>query len=413
MRSGQFSVIGGIGALGLMALVAGLGGCSSETDPSSGEQGAAGQPGAAGPAGPVGPVGPAPTTPAPPPAEPKPQAAKAVYTLSNDATANAVVVYARGADGALEPFASYATGGKGSASGLGNQGALVFDAKQNLFFAVNAGDDSISMLSLRLDGSLSLISKISSGGVRPVSVTVSGDVVYALNAGSASSASNISGFRVSSGGLTRIQGSTQPLSADTPAPAQIEFTPDGKVLVVTEKATNKIDTYEVSSGVASAPKTQDSVGATPFGFAFSAGKQLLVSEAFGGAIGAGAASSYVVAADGTLTAASSSVVSTQSAPCWVTVALNHAFVTNTRSNTVSAYTIAADGTMTLLAANGISAETGDGPIDADVTDGNDLLYTLNGRDHSISIFTIGKEGALTKRPSFAGVPEFASGLVAR
>jgi 6-phosphogluconolactonase (cycloisomerase 2 family) len=322
-------------------------------------------------------------------------------------------VYTRAADGALTPRDSYATGGRGSASGLGDQGALVFDAASNLFFAVNAGDDSISMLSLKTDGSLTLVSKIGSGGVKPVSVTVSGNVVYVLNSGSATSPANISGFRASTGGLTRIESSTQPLSADTPAPAQIQFTPDGKLLVVTEKATSMIDTYPVTAGVAGAPTFQPSVGSTPFGFAFSAGKQLLVSEAFGGADGAGAASSYTIAVDGTLTAASSSVGTTQSAPCWVTVAANHAFVTNTKSNTISAYTIAANGALSVIGGGGVSAPTGMGPIDADVTDGNDVLYTLNAKDHSFGVYAIGAEGTLTKRPDFTGLPEFAVGLVAR
>ncbi len=97
----------------------------------------------------------------------------------------------------------------------------------------------------------------------------------------------------------------------------------------------------------------------------------------------------------------------------MTVAATHAYVTNTKSNTVSAYTVGADGALTLLTTGGVTAQTGKGPIDADVTDGNDVLYALNSGDHTLSVFAIGADGSLTKKPDFAGLPEFATGLVAR
>ncbi len=403
--------IGFIGLSCLVALAAASAACVND--------GAAGEPGPAGPAGAAGAVGAAgatgapgaPGSAAPTPPPPPSEAPKAVYTLSNDATSNAIFVYERASDGTLTPKDAYATGGKGTASGLGDQGALVFDAKSKSLFAVNAGDDSISMMALHLDGSLSLVAKISSGGVKPISVTVSGDVVYALNAGDAPTPANVSGFRVSPGGLERIAASTQPLGSASPAPAQIAFTPDGKMLVVTEKATDMIDTYAVTDGVAAAPIVQASSGKTPFGFAFASKGQLVVSEAFGGADGAGAASTYALTADGHLVSKSASVVSTQSAPCWVTIAANRAYVTNTKSNTVSAYTIADDGAMTLLGAT--AAQTGAGPIDAAITEDAALLYTLDAKDHQISAFAIAADGTLTKRSALAGLPESAVGLVAR
>jgi 6-phosphogluconolactonase len=49
----------------------------------------------------------------------------AVYTMTNSATGNAVAVFARGGDGQLTPRGTVSTGGLGSGSGLGSQGALV------------------------------------------------------------------------------------------------------------------------------------------------------------------------------------------------------------------------------------------------------------------------------------------------
>ena len=49
-----------------------------------------------------------------------------------------------------------------------------------------------------------------------------------------------------------------------------EYSADGSVLVVTEKATNLVDTFAVDEdGVASEITTHPSAGVTPFGFAFT------------------------------------------------------------------------------------------------------------------------------------------------
>ena len=78
-------------------------------------------------------------------------------------------------------------------------------------------------------------------------MTSHGSLVYVLNAGGSA---NITAFRLSSAGeLTTLAGSTRPFSAAAPSPAQVEFTPAGDRLVVTEKATNLILTYAVGAGV--------------------------------------------------------------------------------------------------------------------------------------------------------------------
>ncbi|MEJ7599019.1 MAG: beta-propeller fold lactonase family protein [Kofleriaceae bacterium] len=345
----------------------------------------------------------APATPAP----------SAVYILSNEADANRIVVFSRAADGTLTPESAYATGGKGAAAGLGSQGALVFDDDSERMFAVNAGDNSLSMLTLASDGALTMRSHVPAGGVRPVSITVHGDVVYVVNAGSPSVAANISGFRITANALVAIPGSVRPLSMAQPGPAQIEFSPAGTHLIVTEKMTNKIATYAVTDGVAAAPVVRASVGMTPFGFAFSDAGHLLVSEAFGGGPGLGATTSYAIGAGGALTPVSESVASGQSAPCWVVFAGGHAYVTNTASNTVTSYTVAASGALTLDDPNGSAATSGMGPIDADVSDDGHQLYVLDSGDDHLSIYDIAADGGLTRKPDVSGVSVNGVGLVAR
>lgn len=388
--------------------------CSAD-DGMPGATGATGATGAAGPTGPEGPPGAVatPTAATPPSDAPPSDAPPAVYTLSNDPTENAVVVYARAADGTPSLFGSFSTGGRGTGAGLGDQGALLFDEARKAFFAVNAGDSTISMLALRSDGSLALVSKVPSGGAVPISLTLTGGRLYAVNAGDDTHPANIAGFTIAAGGMLPLPNSTRALSTASPAPAQIQASPDGKVLVVTEKGTNLVDTFVVTDGIPGEARAQASSGMTPFGFAFTASGTLVVSEAFGGATGKGATSSYALAADGTLSAKSTSAASTQTAPCWVTISGAHAYVTNTGSNTITTYTVAADGSLVLEQPNGVSAQTGDGPADDAPSPKGDFLYTRNGRDHSLSIFAVAASGALTKKGDFAGLPLAAAGLVVR
>jgi 6-phosphogluconolactonase (cycloisomerase 2 family) len=335
-----------------------------------------------------------------------------VYTESNDASANEVFAYSRGSDGNLAPLGVFATAGTGTGGGLGNSGALAVSPARQVLLAVNAGDSSVSMFEIHADGSLLLVSKIASGGVSPISVTVAGDIVYVVNAGNAATATaaNISGFQIDDVGLAPIPGSTQPLSAANPAPAQIAFTPDGTRLVVTEKATNKIDTYVVTAGVASAPAAQASAGKTPFGVAFDGAGHLIVSEAAGGADGGSTASSYTMASDGELTPVSSAVPSAQSAACWVVVVGSHAYAANTHSNNLSSYAIAATGALTLL--DGAAVATGTAPIDVAATPAGAFLYAIDAGAQAISWSDVEADGTLVQQPDITGIPPHATGLVA-
>jgi 6-phosphogluconolactonase (cycloisomerase 2 family) len=337
--------------------------------------------------------------------------AGAVYTLSNAAAGNSVLVFTRAHDGTLTPAGSYPTGGLGTGSGLGSQGALV--RAGNRLVGVDAGSNQIAAFDVK-DDTLTLASHVASGGVMPISVTVHHDLVYVLNAGDATHAANITGFTFRHGMLEPLDGSTRSLSTASPGPAQVEFTPDGHVLVVTEKDTNRIDTYVVGAdALATGPDVQPSAGATPFGFEFDKHGNLIVSDAFGGAAGASALSSYDVARDGTLTVTTPLAPDGQTAACWVVVTKNgrYAYTTNTGSANVSSYTIEPDGSISLLHA--IAGSTGATPIDAGITQNGRLIYTLDSGGHDLSAFTIAEDGSLTSVPGIAGLPASAVGLAAR
>ncbi len=338
--------------------------------------------------------------------------AGAVYVASNAVTGNQVLVFERAGNGKLSGPSLFATGGVGTGGGLGNQGGVVLSENHRWLLVVNAGSGELSLFRVKRKG-LELIDRVSSGGLRPVSVTVRGRLVYVLNAGGTG---NISGFVVRAGGtLQPLANSTRPLSSAAAGAAQVEFSPDGRVLVVTEKATNVISTYTVGSdGRATGPDPQPSIGATPFGFAFGSRGTLVVSEAFGGAPGASALSSYRVADGGALDVISPSVGTTETAACWVVITRNgrFAYTSNTGSGTISGYRLGAAGQLSLLDAGGVTATTGAGPIDLALAGNSRYLYSLNSGAGTISAFQVGADGSLAPITGASGLPAGANGMAA-
>lgn len=333
-----------------------------------------------------------------------------VYTMSNETGSNAVLAFRQHGD-TLVPAGSFPTGGKGSGGGLGNQGALAFSDDGDTLLVVNPGSDDISVFQIN-GRQLRLVDRVSSGGSRPISIATHEDYVYVLNAGGAG---NIAGFELTH--LNKVQpiaGSIRPLSGANTAPAQISFTPSGDTLVVTEKATRIIDTYEVDEdGVASGPVSQPSSGITPFGFSFTRRGVLVVSEAFGGAPNGSAVSSYSLR-DGRLTVLSGSVPTTQTAACWIVITKNgkFAYASNTASNNISSYRVGRTGRLALQEA--VATPTGAGPIDMALNKNSRFLYVLNAGSRSIDVFQVDRgNGRLTTGTGIAGLPNGANGLVAR
>lgn len=338
-----------------------------------------------------------------------------VYTQSNSAAGNQVLLFNRAADGSLTPGGAFWTGGTGTGAGLGNQSSLALNSTGRFLFTINAGSNEISTFVVRRDGTLDLIGHWPSGGTTPLSVTIHGNIVYVVNGGGNG---NIAGFTMSSRGvLSPIAGSTLPLSSNASGPAQISFSPNGKLLVVTEKATNSLSVYRVASnGSVTGPSVVPSNGATPFGFAFF-GPVLVVSEAFGGAADASAASSYEVHANGTIETITASAPTTETAACWVAFSVDgkYAYTANTGSGTITGYSVH-NGALTLLNADGVTGVFGAGssPIDLAVSPDGAYLYALGSGAHAIAVFAINADGSLTSVPGgAAALVAGTNGLLAR
>jgi 6-phosphogluconolactonase (cycloisomerase 2 family) len=332
----------------------------------------------------------------------------AVYALTNDPSGNAVVVYARGADGSLAPAGSYATGGAGTAAGLGSQGAVIVNDDHRWLFAVNAGSNSVACFRIRSRG-LELVDTAPSGGSMPTSLAFHKNLLYVLNAGVPNT---VSGFIVDRDGtLTALAGSTRALSADSTSPAQVGFSDDGASLIVTERGTNRISTFAVGDdGLLSGPFVYPSAGPVPFGFAVDKRNTLLVSEAGAG----GGASSYRVGANGALAAISSMVMTGQRAACWTVVTRNgrYGYVINAGTGNISGFSIAKDGAVSLLNTDGVTAVTGGNPTDAAFAHNSRFLYVRVAALSEIAIFSVGSDGSLTALPSLQGTPNGLAGLAA-
>src|SRR5919202_5897565 len=218
----------------------------------------------------------------------------AVYVQTNDAGANEVVVYRRDDAGRLAHVGRFTTGGAGTGKPhLPSQGSLALARGGSLLLVANAGSNDVTIFAIADDG-LAVVDRVASRGERPTSIAVHDDHVYVLNAGGDA---NVAGFRLSpEGNLVALAAPVAlPPGSD---PAQVAFTPDGRTLVVTDRASNSIITFGVDEGGSlGVPSVLPSSGATPYGFDF-AGDVLVVTEAFGGAVGAAAASSYRLGGEG-------------------------------------------------------------------------------------------------------------------
>ena len=335
-----------------------------------------------------------------------------VYVMTNKAKHNSVLVYDRAADGTLSFVEESPTDGAGTGVTLDplmSQGAIALRADGKLLFAVNPASGDLTAFRVTQNG-LQFASKLPSGGAFPVSVTVSGNLVYVLNQ---LGIANISGFTVNDlGHLQPIPLSTRDLVGRALAlPAQVSFTPDGTQLIVTEKGTNLLDIFQVQpDGRTSGPTAQSSSGKTPFGFAFGPSDTVVVSEVENRLPLKATVSSYLLTGGAALQPVSLKVRDKQSGACWVAVTGDVAWVVNTGTAVISAYQIGAAGALNLVSP--IAASTGDGssPIDNAASADGKFLYVLKSATGQIAAFAI-NGSSLTPLFTQTGLPLSIQGIV--
>lgn len=334
-----------------------------------------------------------------------------IYTLTNSAEDNSVQVGVRWF-GHMFPVVNYPTGGKGTAAGLGSQGALATTRHGHLLFAVNPGSDSVAMFAVFFDIFMWRLDVAPSRGTQPTSVAVHGDLVYVLNAGSDS----VTGLRIKNWQLEAF--GRWPLSQANAGGAQVAVDPSGRWVVVTERMTNRILVYPIhGDGTLGTPKVNASAAPTPFGFLFRDDGVLVVSEAAGGMPGASAVSTYAIRRDGSLRTITSAAATKQTAACWIAIPRwgEYAYTTNTGSGTVTGYALSDDGALKILDDDGVTGDLGMGaaPIDCDFERWGKVLYVLDSAGDEIVAFWRDGRGGLHKLGGSMRTPDGAAGLLAR
>jgi 6-phosphogluconolactonase len=343
--------------------------------------------------------------------------AAAVYTQTNNPGGNQIIGFRRDGDGKLTPLGAYDTGGLGTGEPhLASQGSVVLSGDGRWLFAVNAGSDELSVFAVGTDG-LALVDRVGSGGRKPSSVAVHGNLVYVLSNGGGDAPASLHGFKISGDGrVSPLEGSRRELSRPDADPAQIGFSPDGKTLVVTERATDSISAYAVApDGSAEGPTVFPSSAATPYGFDFTRAGVLVVTEAAGGRAGAASASSYALSGPGRLTPVSRSVGDTRSEVCWAAISPDdrHVYVTNFGDGTISTYTIAEDGRIELLYPIAATTVEGQRGIrDEAMSRGGRYLYALHADVQRLFAWQVQADGSLTPVGAFGDLPTTVAGLAA-
>ena len=334
----------------------------------------------------------------------------AAYTISNAPGGNELVVYNRSADGSLTPAGSVRAGGLGTGGGLASQGAVTVTDDGHAVLAVNPGSNSVAAFAVRNDGP-KLLNTAPSGGITPVSVAIHEKFVYVLNKDNAALAT-VSGFTLDKDGLTPIAGSTRFLNAGATDAAQVRFSPQGDVLVVTGRSSQRIDTFRVDrDGLLSELRSFDvAPGATPFGFDFDNKGHLLVSLA--GVGGSSGAASYDLAKDGSISTITAPLESGQRAACWLVASKDgrYAFVANAASSSVSTFAVSPAGELTFLRAVTIDGMTA---LDLALSGNGRYLYVLAAGTHGIVSFEVGADGTLTHIDTEGNVPVAAAGIAVR
>src|SRR5215218_6975234 len=189
-------------------------------------------------------------------------ASGAVYVQTNERP-NEVIVFRQADNGSLERIGSVATGGEGDATPhLQSQGSVTLTGDGQYLLVTNAASDDLSVFSVATDGSIELRELVHTGAA-PRSVAERDGLVVVLNTGEPCLAS----FRLNAEGIVRVEGSDQRLDASHADPAQVAFSPDGSMVVITERATDSIVTYEVApDGTFGASSAVASEGPTSYGF---------------------------------------------------------------------------------------------------------------------------------------------------
>jgi 6-phosphogluconolactonase (cycloisomerase 2 family) len=349
----------------------------------------------------------------------------AVFVQTNDLDHNSVVAYVRDSNGHLSRVGEFLTGGRGGVEqavpldSLASQDSLTYDEGHHLLFAVNAGSNTVTSFAVS-GANLARRQTVPSGGAFPVSVSASHNRLFVLNAGNSG---NVTGYRIDGQDrLVPLPDSSRDLGLNNAAqpqfitaPADVAQTPDGQHVIVTTKANNDIDVFNIHGDRLSTAVRNAATFAVPFALSFDSADRLAVANA-----GNSSVSTFTVNDNGTLDTITAGVADGQSALCWLVGTGDTFFGGNAGSSTISAFAVDGAGNASLTGTpDGVVAHTGGGSggtIDLAVTRDNRFLYAENSFAGSVEAYQIQPDHTLQLVDTQTGLPQFdghgMEGLVA-
>src|SRR2546423_2071896 len=352
----------------------------------------------------------------------QPKAAGHLYTINNDTKENAIVVLECQADGSLTEVAGspFRTGGKGLSGGdIDQQGALRVHG--DLILAVNPGSDSVAVLRRGDGGKLTPVagSPFASGGPAPLSIAVHDDLVYVANQAppfaNPKSAPNITGFRMDGNGKLEPIAKSKITFPKDHGPAQVEFNPQGEIVVVTsgfqDAETSRVHSFKVQpdstlkEGSGSPVRPKGASG--PVGFSWNAaGNRVYVSNFRRSSI----AVFDVDPNTGGLKQLGRAHPTNGSAACWTVLSADGKtlYAANFASNTISGFEVR-DGKLVLLGS--VDRRGAGDPDTKDMVLSKDgrFLYVVASIARQIAIFKIDASRGLTELPAGKSPAKLKSG----
>lgn len=341
-----------------------------------------------------------------------PAPTETVFAMTNNADRNEIIAFDSARDGQFYEAGRFDTGGRGSGGvtdPLGSQGSLTFSSDHSLLFAVNAGSGTLSVFRV-FQNQLALVDNVPTGGAEPAAVAQWGNFVYVLNE---AAAGTVTGFRLSfNGHLTRIPNASAFLTTTGVGGSSITISPNGQFLAVTERVSNKIDTFPINpDGTLGHIVTDSTPNPGTFAATFAPDGNLVVSETGPATATNGSTiTSYAVSSTGALTPISDALPTFGAANCWnaITPDGKFVYVSNSASATISGFAIGKNGTLTPIG-NTVLASNPQGATNLDIAVSGDgkYLFTLNSGAGTIGVFTIQSDGSLTSAGEIPGVPASA------
>lgn len=369
-----------------------------------------------------------------------------IYTADNSLDGNALHGYKIQNDGTLAslPGSPYATGGLGNGVANFSQDGIITSPSGRLMFVVNPGSNDISVFKTRLDGSLSPVpgSPFPTGGLVPMSLALSGNILYVAHAGPNASvfgnssqpcvACDYRGFRVRFNGyLDPIEGSKIDLEEQPAAfPLSIRFNPQGDVLMGSlfvfapfQFTSEELNTFKLDKKTGllepapGSPYRADQGSNQPIGFTFNPANpsQVFVANSVSDdPVALGTLSTWLMAETGQISEILESPTDASQfdgfnldgialATCWVTSTSDGQFLyaTNTLTDNISIFRADESGATELLDVVPLPIDNVslDSPVDVLVTPDDQYFYSVQTFIGSVVGWKIEDDGSLTALPS--------------